>query len=329
MLLNTVEYSDFDFEAIKILEDFVPDKVADAHAHLFDTRFLPTAHNHPKDVVADFNTYQKCMMPILCNPKELRLNVIPFPEATMRDASSGNLKKSDEFVASLIEKNPENVYEIIVLPNETAEQIEKRLTSPRIRGLKCYYFLSDKPNSAQLPIGDYLPESAWEVAKKHKLCITLHLVKSKALADEENLSYIKEMTKRYPDVVLILAHAARSFASWTAFETVEKICHTENIMYDFSSICETPAMFQILKKVGVDRCMWGSDFPVSLMRGRPISVADGFYWLGESEKENIPNQWIVGCENLLAVRQTCMMLDFSKTQIEKLFWGTAANLWGF
>jgi len=72
-----------------------------------------------------------------------------------------------------------------------------------------------------------------------------------------------------------------------------------------------------------------SDFPVSLMRGRPISVADGFYWLGNSEKENIPNQWIVGCENFLAVRQTCMMLDFSKTQIEKLFWGTTANCGGF
>ena len=72
-----------------------------------------------------------------------------------------------------------------------------------------------------------------------------------------------------------------------------------------------------------------SDFPVSLMRGRANSVADGFYWLGEGEKENFPNQWIVGCENLLAVRQTCMMLDFSKTQIEKLFWGTAANCGDF
>ena len=40
-------------------------------------------------------------------------------------------------------------------------------------------------------------------------------LKDKALADKDNLDYIIKMSKSYPDAVLILAHAARSFASWT------------------------------------------------------------------------------------------------------------------
>jgi len=329
MLLDKVEYTKYDHEAIKILDDFIPDKICDAHAHFFDSDYLPKSHNHPVRTITNMKSYKEAMVPILGNNKTIRANVIPFPDATMGDYGSGNLLKSDAYVSELIKENPENVYEIMVHPKESAEKIEKRLFSPRIRGLKCYYLLSDKPNCAQLPIGDYLSEGAWEVAQKHRLCITLHLVKDEALSAPENLSYIKEMSKRYPDATLILAHCARAFAQWTGFEAVSEIAHLENVWYDFSAICESPVMYEILRKVGVDRCMWGSDFPVCLIRGRAISVGKGFYWLGENEKENIPNQWTVGIENLFAVRQACKMLDFSPNQIEKFFWGSANNLWNF
>ncbi len=329
MLLDKVEYTNYDLEAVKILEDFIPDKICDAHAHFFDSDFLPKSHNHPIRAITDMASYTDAMVPILGKNKTLRLNVIPFPDATMGDLKSGNLLKSDAYVSKLIDENPENVYEIMVHPKESAGAIEKRLFSPRIRGLKCYYLLSDKPDCGQLPVCDYLPEAAWEVAQKHRLCITLHLVKNEALSAPENLSYIKEMAKRYPDATLILAHCARGFAQWTAIEAVGEIAHHENVWYDFSAICESPVMFEILRKVGVDRCMWGSDFPMSLLRGKAISVAKGFYWLGNNEKENIPNQWTVGIENLFAVRQACRMLDFAPSQVEKLFWGSADSLWNF
>ena len=180
-------------------------------------------------------------------------------------------------------------------------------------------------------IDEYLPESAWEVANKRKMCITLHMVRDKALADEKNVEYIRTMAKRYPDAVLILAHAARSFAAWTAIENVEKIAHLDNVWYDFSAICESPAMFQIMRKAGVEKCMWGSDFPVCTMRGKAISLADTFYWIYQRDLDNFAsktkvNDWLIATENLMATRQACVLAELPESRVEDLFYNNAARL---
>ena len=156
--------------------------------------------------------------------------------------------------------------------------------------------------------------------------------KDEALSAPENLSYIKEMSKRYPDATLILAHCARAFAQWTGFEAVSEIAHLGNVWYDFSAICESPVMYEILRKVGVDRCMWGSDFPVCRLSGKAISLADSFYWINARVLELLGNPnihyWQYSTENLMAVRQACLMLDLPQNRIEDLFWNNARTLFG-
>ena len=141
------------------------------------------------------------------------------------------------------------------------------------------------------------------------------------------------MSKKYPDAVLILAHAARSFASWTGIETVGHLSNCESVWFDFSSVCESPAMFQIIKKAGIKRCMWGSDFPISTMRGKAISLADTFYWIYQSDIDNFDSKteihnWLISTENLMAVRQACILAELSRSDIEDLFYNNAARLFG-
>ncbi len=331
MLYQNITVTDRDKDIINRLSGFLPDRIFDTHAHIYDSNFLPNVHPAAYGrSVGDLNSCTKSLMPILCNPKELRLNMIIFPDAAMANPATGYLAQSDAFLIDQLCLSDQNVGEIIVLPGESPEDIEKRLVHPHIRGFKCYHVMADAEVTWNLPIGAYLPESAWEVANKHKLCITLHMVKDEALADPENLNYICTMAKKYPDAVLILAHAARSFAAWTAVETVDKIAHLENIWYDFSGICESPAAFTIMQKVGTDRCMWGSDYPVSNYRGKAISLADGFYWLYDFECESKPDltekMVPVGVENLLAVRQACLMANLTESQIEDVFYNNAARL---
>ena len=324
-------YNKCDFEAIKILGDFLPDKIFDAHAHIYDCDFTPGiagVYDEKKSGVAEYKSF---ITEVLQNPKKLRLNAIPFPDKSMTDMSSGNLKKSDAFLLSELEKDNSNVGEIMVLPDESAEDIEKRLVSPAIRGFKCYHTNSKAENAGNCTIDEYLPESAWQVANERKMCITLHMVRDKALADEKNLSYICTMAKKYPYAVLILAHAARSFAAWTAIESVEKVAHLENVWFDFSAVCESPAMLQILRKAGVSRCMWGSDFPVCTIRGKAISFADTFYWIGQKDIDSFHsktpiNNWLVCTENLMATRQACILAKLSKSEVEDLFYNNAARL---
>ena len=328
MKTNTV-FSDYDKEALKVLEDFLPDKIFDAHTHVLDKLFVPNWECGGEYFGVD--DYKKLILPGLNNPKVFRANLITTPDKTMGDNKTGNLAKSDSFMANQLEKEPEFVGEIMVAPDETAESIEKRLIHPNVRGLKCYHSLVQREYTFDAKTEEFLPEGAWEVAAKRKMCITLHMVKDKALADEANQKYICEMAKKYPDATLILAHAARSFASWTGVESVEKVAHLENVWFDFSAVCESPAMIQIMKKAGTDRCMWGSDAPVCLAPGKAISVGQGFHWMYEEEylKNNVRPEkfWLILFENLMAVRQECIISDLKESQIEDLFYNNAERLW--
>lgn len=316
-------FSKYDLEAAKILDSFLPHRIFDAHMHISHTTVFRWNEITLYSYYRDMNTY--------LGNRQLSCNAIIFPIKPLADKEQ--LKLSDKFLIGELDAYKQNVGEIIVLPTDTVEDIEKRLTHPGIRGLKCYHIYSGRDVTFNSYIEEYLPESAWEVANKHKLFITLHMVRNLALADEGNLKYIKEMAKRYPDATLILAHAARAFACWTAFDTVDELVGYDNIWYDFSGVGESPAMQYIIKKVGIKRCMWGSDYPVSMNAGKPISIADTFYWISEADLRQFVSatefhSWLVGTENLMATRQACILADLNDDAIEDFFYNNAAALMG-
>ncbi|MDD3932061.1 MAG: amidohydrolase [Clostridiaceae bacterium] len=328
------EYNSHDLEAAKKLDDFLPDRIFDAHMHIHDNTYLTGnkddgSGNSTHDR-KDVNDYLSDMRPLLGANRNIQLNTIIHPDRRLAE-DAAFMSASDKFLVGQLELYPENVGEIVIFPRETTDDIRRRIVHPRIRGLKCYHVFADRPTTWDAYIEEYLPESAWEIADEKNLAITLHMVRDKALADPGNLSYIQSMSKRYPNAILILAHAARSFAAWTAIESVEALRTYENVWFDFSAICESPAMIQILKTVGVSRCMWGSDYPVSCFSGKAISIGDSFYWIYNKDLERFKgatkfNSWQVGTENLMAVRQACIIRDLSRNDIEKLFFSNAENL---
>lgn len=318
----------------KILNDFLPDRLFDAHAHLYDSAFLtkvyPPERKPERFELAD---YRRDMRKILGFDREFSLNVIPFPDKNAAELTNGTLAASDAFTKAQLERDSRNVGEILLLRDESAERIAARLDHPRLRGLKCYHTMHPAENTFGLDIGAYLPEGAWEVADEKHMYITLHLVKQDALADEANLRYIRSMAKKYPDAVLILAHAARSFASWTGVESVEKVADLDNVWFDFGAVCESPAILRILQKTGTKRCMWGTDYPISNWIGKAISLGSGFYWLYEDGMERLgdvdglmPERWTVAAECLMAVRQACVLADLNEDAIEDIFCRNAENL---
>ena len=332
MFSPKMRYELSDAEAGKILNDFLPDKIFDAHAHLFDTDLLPAlTFGLPDRLIGGWDRYKEEMSVVLCNPRQLRINAVSYPDGKMANRDSGLIEKSDAFLIGELNRCADNVGEIVVHPQETEEDLEKRLTHPGIRGFKCYHNLSGNPDSWNATIGEYLPESAWAVANRRKMVITLHMVRDHALADEKNLSYIRTMAKKYPDTVLILAHCARAFASWTGVESVGKLSDLDNVWFDFSAVCESPAMVQILKKAGISRCMWGSDYPVCRSRGKAISLGDSFYWIYQNDLDHFVSKtrvssYLIATENLMAVRQAFLLAEPGDDAIEDFFFNNAARL---
>lgn len=323
------EYSKYDLEAAKILDDFIPDTTFDAHMH-----HVPTPNRTEND---DYALYLKDFKPLLGNRKQL-VNLIAYPVTGMSDPATGKATElvdlSTKIVKEQLEMHPEIVGEVMVAPGDAPEDIENRISfvgSDRLIGLKPYHLLATKEPTFQAEVGEYLPESAWEVAEKYKMAITLHMVRDHALSDPANLSYIVDHARRYPDVKFILAHCARSFAAWTAMESIDKTASIDNIFYDFAGVCESPQMFTIMKKAGVEKCLWGSDWNVSVLAGKCISIADTFYWIGEKDLELMNgntafHSWLVGTENLMAVRQAAQMLELSRADVEKFFYKNAERI---
>ena len=157
------------------------------------------------------------------------------------------------------------------------------------------------------------------------------MVKNEALAHPDNLAYITEKAKKYPNATLILAHAARSFAAWTAIENIEKVKHLENVVCDFGAVCESPAMIQCVKKLGSERCMWGSDWAVSMLSGKCVSLGGTFYWINGNDLRSFKSgtdlmPYVVGTENLMAMKELSILMDLTEGEIENIFSKTAKRI---
>ena len=330
--------SDSDSRTLRRLREFVPEKAFDAHAHLYSAEYLPNMAA-PGSIfaecgpLADREAYLRLQGPLYGGAKQLRLNLVSVPDASMQDRANGHRARCNEFLARHLERCPEDVGEAFVLPDDSEGDIEALLAHPNIRGLKCYHLAARKQPAWQAEIGEYLPESAWRVADGRGLAITLHMVKDAALADPGNLETIRKKAREYPSAKLILAHAARGFAPWTALDGLKGLPCLPNIYYDVSAVCEPTAIFAVIKAAGADHVLWGSDFPVSMQRGKCISLGDTFLWLCGPLLEKAgataaAEATLVGVENLNALAQACDMLGLRRSDIDDIFHNNAMRLFG-
>lgn len=323
-----------DKAAIAKLHGFLPDKIFDMHMHIASRESAPTVMRSGSvweqagDPV-DMDSYLRNQGRLFPEAKIIRANMIPMPDAAMKQTNAPCREAATQFMVEQLQKHPGCVGEVMVLAGDTRQDIERQLVHPNIRGLKCYHQTAPKEDTAECTIPEYLPEAAWEVADARRLCITLHLVRKASLADPENLNYIRTMAEKYPNARLILAHAARGFAAWTAVETVAQLKDYPNIYFDLSAVCEVPAICEIIKTCGYKRVFWGSDYAISMMRGKCVSVGQDFVWLyGDDLTKWLDDAYLVGVENLLAVRDACRILDMPREAVEDIFYNNAVEFFG-
>lgn len=105
------------------------------------------------------------------------------------------------------------------------------------------------------------------------------MVKPRALAEESNQIMIRRYCESYPNMKLILAHCARGFNMYHTIEAIDTLAGLDNVYFDTGAICEAGAIHACIKAFGSKRVMYGSDWPVSEVRGTCVSVGDQFQWL--------------------------------------------------
>ena len=314
-------YTDADRELFdKHLRSFVPANGFDAHAHLYDLRHLvpPVAHTKfagPPQI--DHHVLLGSMRQWMGDRVVADGLYFPYPVRCLES------RAANDFLAAALHDRPGSRALMLIRPQDDPADVESQLRQHAFVGFKVYHVFAAREDTFNAEQGEFLPEWAWELANRQGLAIMMHMVLPLALSDPRNQTYIREHCRRYPGAHLVLAHAARGFNARHTIEGIDALCGLSNVFLDTSAVCEAAAFEAILRTFGPSRLMYGSDFPVSELRGRPVSVGDGFFWLYDHNA-----QWdgwlhgrpqLVGIESLLALKQACRTLGLTDGDIEQIF----------
>jgi len=307
------------------LASFVPDKVFDAHAHIWlDKNMSPTRKTPSLPADAGFTEFEQ-MSQVLHPGRTCAANLFHriCERECLGDANAwaGEQIKHDARYRGLFISTPEND------PAWLLQEVNRL----GLHGLKCYHVYSNTNPTWEADLPAYLPESHVQLADQEGWVIMLHIVKSRACADPSNIKWIRHYCKSYPNMKLILAHSARGFQPAHNLEGLPQLKGLDNLYFDTSANCDPFAHQVILRTFGHKKLMYGTDIPVGVFRGRSVSVADTFLWLTDdspvwAEKHQHIEPVFVGLEHLRSVKWACWSERLTDSQVEDVFWNNAADL---
>ncbi len=309
------------------LASFVPPRIFDAHVHLYELNHFggkPPALGTMGPPSADWEAFQRHIGELMPGRK-IKATCFAFP------ATSVDFDAANGFLAHQC-RHDGCRGQMLIQPSMDAEFIRQSVREHGFVGLKPYHlFASEKPTfDAAIP--SYLPESHVQVAHDLGLSITLHIVRSRALADPSNQEVLRHYATTYPNARLILAHAARGFNPHHTMEGIHALRGLGNVWFDTSVVTDAGAIEAIVRVMGHERILYGSDFPVSHLRGRCVALGDSFLWLTQ-ENTKLDAAYadvqfaLVGHESLRTLKVAALSLGLSDSQVEDIFLHNAEALW--
>lgn len=312
------------------LESFVPGRIFDAHAHWFCASHFPVDATPPLiqagPAVVGAEVFDRAIGELIPGRPTEGL-FFPFPHPLV-DVAAENA-----FLHEQLQLRPKSRGQMLITPQHDAEEIRQQVRRCGFVGLKCYHVFSPHRPTFDSPIEQFLPESHARLAHEEGLSITLHIVRTNALADPVNQQTIRRYCERYPNMRMILAHAARGFNPHHTILGVESLRGLANVWFDTSAVTDSGAVEAILRVFGHRRLLYGSDFPVSHLRGRCVAVGDSFLWISASNTDlTAPYGEIalslVGLESLRMLKVAAMATGLTDSQVEDIFEGNAKQLFG-
>lgn len=324
------------------LEDFLPRRIFDVHAHIwlqsFELRQFQiergaqwagrvAAENTLDTLIAEYRQ----MLP----RQQVTPLVFGWPSRGV-DVGANNQWAAEQarmhtFPALLVST-----------PETPAYQLEESVRSGGFRGLKPYLeFAPDHLTPDQITIYDFLPHSHLEAANAHGWIVMLHIPRSKRISDPLNLTQIVEIEQKYPHLRLIIAHLGRAYCLEDLGTSMAVIQATERVLFDFSANTNAEVLAALIRTVGSQRLLFGSDMPITHMRMRRIcengkyinlvpsglygDVSDDEHMREVSQEEGEGISFFL-YEQLLAFRRAAESTHLTQPEIESVFFHNANNL---
>ena len=265
--INTVDQQFYEDR----LRAFLPGQILDVHTHVWRKVFrraaptgravtwpLRVAEEQPVENL--LATYER-----LFPGKSVRAMIFSFLESHYDDFSAANAYVSQ--CAS--EHNLPAL--VFASPQWSADQLEQEVVRGGFLGAKVYLTLV-APNILvnDITIYDFLPHHQLEVLDHHGWIVMLHIPRSARLRDPVNLSQMLEIERTYPNIKLIIAHVGRAYCLEDVGDAFATLAKTEKMMFDFSANTNERVFEQLIRTVGPQRILFGSDLPITRMRMRRV-----------------------------------------------------------
>jgi len=308
----------------RICDGFVPQELFDLHAHLvlpvhFPSPGLPPYLN--RDDILGAQSYEAAMTDFFGNRNWQGL-FFGFP------AKGNDLDGINEWMSSEVE-SLSNGSEALMLcaPDSDRSVVLRGLSERGFSGIKPYHVYTPLAVTEQASIEAFAPEWMWEACHATKSVLMLHIMRDGGISDPENQSTIRRLLTKYPDCHLVLAHIARSFNYRCARGHLRWLDEYSNVWLDTSAITETEAFRIALEELGVSRMCYGSDFPISHIRGKSMTVSGPPRWYYGYETEYSPNGMpLVGAESLRCLREACEDAALGAEDLRCLFQTNASRV---
>ncbi len=297
-------------------DGFMPAKVCDIHAHVVEpSGYAPgSVAAHLTGVTISPASYRAAMEVILPDRRLVEALVFPFP-ARQHDRSAINRWMYDQ-IATLPASSPTQGL-AIVAPTDDPAPTEEAMASGRCRGLKPYHFYVGRADTSQVTVEDFAPEWMWKQCDRHGAVLMLHLMRDAAVADPINQEQLLRLSAKYPNCQAVLAHIARSFNHRNA-RGLRTLANCPNLCVDTSAVTEAEGMRVALDVFGPQRVLYGSDYPISHLRGRCVTVGNQMLWL-YAEENKAPQMTLIGIESLIALRAACTQAGLGAVDVQRIF----------
>lgn len=157
----------------------------------------------------------------------------------------------------------------------------------------------------------------------------MHVGKREGIADEQNIGDLLYLAGKYPHVRWDLAHMARASVAWPLERAIDRIKDIPNFWYDCSSVTHSDVFMIAFRNIGLDKIMFGTDFPCTLIKGTFVSFGYGWELIHESQfaAMNIrhcdPRPTYAAYESLRALKRASHLEGYGPEQIEDIFYNNA------
>ena len=316
------------------LRAFLPEKVLDAHAHLFDaTCLMPSARFSEKSVYGKFGglfSYEQMLAwaEALLPDQTFAMNAFGQP------SFDTDLERAADYCGRIAD-NRRCFGMALVAPSDAAGTVTGRVTRNRLIGYKPYLnFVQGKPKS-DITIFDMLPEAQMAAADERGLAITLHIPREGRLADPVNQRQMVDLCRRYPAAKIIFAHIGRAYYLSNVTGFLDGIAACDNAYVDTAMVNHEGVLEYAFRHFPRERILFGSDAPIAFLRGKSVEINNQYaYLMGEDyaigssiyDAAHAVRFTFFYYEQLRGIRMAAERVGLSRQEIENLFFNNAFNL---